>query len=185
MMKKLSILILLIVICFAPPLACTAKTTPTPTLSPTEALKVFLNDAKNSYLTGAGAKLEPAISGISAADFLTLTVDSDTILTMNGVSYYYKIPHGENEILGYTVNFIGIKAAPGGGGILYKAQVIKDDKVISEWEFGRGGFPNSVAIGAHSIEKLLVLYISYPTRPNNPMARPIWYDDRLLIMVQQ
>lgn len=68
-------------------------TTSTQTVNSTNIIK-FLAGAKNIYTNGGivqgdAPALSPTLKGISESDFLSLTVQSDTVISMSGISYNY------------------------------------------------------------------------------------------------
>lgn len=192
--RRLLIQILVVLFCLIFVFGCTSKVTstkatPTP-LTTAQKIQSFLDKAKNSYNTGAGVGLKPNISGISISDFLSLTIQSDSIITMNGIPYDYKdFNYSESVTLrDYTVTFHLGLVIPGVGTEHYTVDVEKNNQKIDEFELiiSPGDVSQySVEVVSHLTENLLFLNIGYPLNPTPHQAGDYRIDDDILLLYPQ
>ena len=123
-----------------------ASLTPLPTQTDTANITAFLAAAVQRYHDGincGGFDRAPDL-GLSEADFLSLSIESGTVLSFGGRRYlfkavpdYYVYIDGTLNLEGYTVSF---KAArPGvtatGGGYDRLVGVYQDSKLLAEKEY--------------------------------------------------
>ena len=138
-----------------------------------QAVSTFLDNARSCYeaaISGKDNSIQPQINGMSASDFLSLKVQSDSIILINDKPYNYRVARiGHPKTLSIGLNLVNyaIDYTPlygNTGSLPIKVTVHQDKNLVGEFTFQENGLilnSSPVFIEAYHVEDLLFLFIYY------------------------
>jgi hypothetical protein len=156
----------------------TVTTTETVVLSNLKYVSDFLEGAKNSYVNYTTDQHGATIIGISAEDFMSLSAQSNTLISMNGQLYEYRLisvdadsvqlyecQASASDFGGYRIEYGD--PSPGTqyiGGTPTLVQVYEEDELVGDfttYEIGFEIFNRSVTIREYNVGNLTFLIMYY------------------------
>jgi uncharacterized protein YcfL len=168
----------------------TVTTTETVVLSNLKYVSDFLAGAKNSYINYTTDQRGTTIIGISAEDFMSLSAQSNTLISMNGQLYEYRLisvsahsvqlyeyQASASDFGGYRIEYSD--PSPGTqyiAGTPTLVQVYEEDELAGEftaYEIGVHISNSSVLIEAYNVGNLTFLIMYYSTNFHGDYER-LW-----------
>jgi hypothetical protein len=155
----------------------TVTTTETVVLSNLKYVSDFLEGAKNSYVNYTTDQHGATIIGISPEDFMSLSAQSNTLISMNGQLYEYRLisvdadsvqleyQSNASDFGGYRIEYSD--PSPGAiyiGGTPTLVQVYEEDELVGDfttYEIGFEIFNRSVTIREYNVGNLTFLIMYY------------------------